>query len=130
MNSSPILIVSGEPNSVFIELFFKVFNNNKIKSVDLKQKMNFRYSIFKKNKTCLCTWNDSLDYSFYNNSNKTPEQIWINIANIINSLNNKLNTSNNKNYFIVSHHNILKKSIQFYYSINGQMIFFLIIKKL
>jgi 4-hydroxythreonine-4-phosphate dehydrogenase len=32
MNSSPILIVSGEPNSVFIELFFKVFNNNKIKS--------------------------------------------------------------------------------------------------
>ena len=32
MNSSPILIVSGEPNSVFIELFFKVFNNNKIKN--------------------------------------------------------------------------------------------------
>ena len=32
MNSSPILIVSGEPNSVFIELFFKVFSNNKIKS--------------------------------------------------------------------------------------------------
>ena len=32
MNSSPILIVSGEPNSVFLELFFKVFNNNKIKS--------------------------------------------------------------------------------------------------
>ena len=32
MNSSPIIIVSGEPNSVFIELFFKVFNNNKIKS--------------------------------------------------------------------------------------------------
>ena len=32
MNSNPILIVSGEPNSVFLELFFKVFNNNKIKS--------------------------------------------------------------------------------------------------
>ena len=32
MNSSPILIVSGEPNSVFLELFCKVFNNNKIKS--------------------------------------------------------------------------------------------------
>jgi 4-hydroxythreonine-4-phosphate dehydrogenase len=32
MNFSPILIASGEPNSVFIELFFKVFNNNKIKS--------------------------------------------------------------------------------------------------
>ena len=32
MNSNPILIVSGEPNSVFLELFFKVFNNNKIKN--------------------------------------------------------------------------------------------------
>jgi 4-hydroxythreonine-4-phosphate dehydrogenase len=32
MNFSPILIASGEPNSVFIELFFKVFNNNKINS--------------------------------------------------------------------------------------------------
>jgi 4-hydroxythreonine-4-phosphate dehydrogenase len=32
MNSNPILIVSGEPNSVFLELFFKIFNNNKIKS--------------------------------------------------------------------------------------------------
>ena len=32
MNYNPILIVSGEPNSVFLELFFKVFNNNKIKS--------------------------------------------------------------------------------------------------
>ena len=32
MNFNPILIVSGEPNSVFLELFFKVFNNNKIKS--------------------------------------------------------------------------------------------------
>ena len=32
MNSSPILIVSGEPNSVFLELFFKVLNKDKIKS--------------------------------------------------------------------------------------------------
>ncbi len=32
MNYSPILIVSGEPNSVFLELFFKIFNNNKIKN--------------------------------------------------------------------------------------------------
>ena len=32
MNFNPILIVSGEPNSVFLELFLKVFNNNKIKS--------------------------------------------------------------------------------------------------
>ena len=32
MNYSPILIVSGEPNSIFLELFFKVLNKNKFKS--------------------------------------------------------------------------------------------------
>ena len=32
MNYSPILIVSGEPNSVFLELFFKVLNQDEIKS--------------------------------------------------------------------------------------------------
>jgi 4-hydroxythreonine-4-phosphate dehydrogenase len=32
MNYSPILILSGEPNSVFLELFFKVLNKDKIKS--------------------------------------------------------------------------------------------------
>jgi len=32
MNFNPILIVSGEPNSVFLELFFKVINQNIIKS--------------------------------------------------------------------------------------------------
>ena len=32
MNYSPILIVSGEPNSVFLELFFKVLKKDKIKS--------------------------------------------------------------------------------------------------
>ena len=32
MNFNPILIVSGEPNSVFLELFFKVLNKNKIKN--------------------------------------------------------------------------------------------------
>ena len=32
MNSSPILIVSGEPNSIFLEIFFKVLKLKKIKS--------------------------------------------------------------------------------------------------
>ena len=32
MNSNPILLVSGEPNSVFLELFFKVINQNVIKN--------------------------------------------------------------------------------------------------
>ena len=32
MSSSPILIVSGEPNSIFLEIFFKVLKLKKIKS--------------------------------------------------------------------------------------------------
>jgi 4-hydroxythreonine-4-phosphate dehydrogenase len=32
MNYSPILIVAGEPNSIFLEIFFKVINKYKIKS--------------------------------------------------------------------------------------------------
>ena len=32
MNSKPILIFSGEPNSIFFEIFFKVIRNNKIKN--------------------------------------------------------------------------------------------------
>ena len=32
MNFNPILLVSGEPNSVFLELFFKVINQNVIKN--------------------------------------------------------------------------------------------------
>ena len=32
MSYSPILIVSGEPNSIFLEIFFKVINKKKIKS--------------------------------------------------------------------------------------------------
>ena len=32
MNSKVILIVSGEPNSIFLEIFFKVLKNKKIKN--------------------------------------------------------------------------------------------------
>ena len=32
MSYSPILIVSGEPNSVFLEIFFKTIKSKKIKS--------------------------------------------------------------------------------------------------
>jgi 4-hydroxythreonine-4-phosphate dehydrogenase len=32
MNYKPILIVTGEPNSIFLEIFFKVISKNKIKS--------------------------------------------------------------------------------------------------
>ena len=32
VNYSPILIVSGEPNSIFLEIFFKILKNKNIKS--------------------------------------------------------------------------------------------------
>ena len=32
MNFKPILIVAGEPNSIFLEIFFKIYTNSKIKS--------------------------------------------------------------------------------------------------
>ena len=32
MNFKPIILVAGEPNSIFFEIFFKVFKNKKIKS--------------------------------------------------------------------------------------------------
>ena len=32
MKFKPILIVAGEPNSVFFEIFFKTLKNNKFKS--------------------------------------------------------------------------------------------------
>ena len=32
MKFSPIIVVSGEPNSIFFEIFFKAIKNNKFKS--------------------------------------------------------------------------------------------------
>ncbi len=32
MNCKPILLVAGEPNSIFLEIFFKLFKNKKVKS--------------------------------------------------------------------------------------------------
>ena len=32
MNFKPIIIVAGEPNSIFFEIFLKIMNKNKFKS--------------------------------------------------------------------------------------------------
>jgi 4-hydroxythreonine-4-phosphate dehydrogenase len=56
MSYNPILIVSGEPNSIFLEIFFKVISKNKIKSpiilissknlLDLQmKKLNFKKKV-------------------------------------------------------------------------------------
>jgi len=46
MNSKPIIIVSGEPNSIFLEIFFKsIKKNNKIKYIYLSVPL-FSLSVF------------------------------------------------------------------------------------
>ena len=32
MNYKPILIVAGEPNSIFLEIFFKIYKKKKLKN--------------------------------------------------------------------------------------------------
>ena len=80
MNSSPILIVSGEPNSVFLELFCKVFNNNKIKSpiilISSKKLLNLQMKkLGFKNKIRLI---NSSKLKFYKLDNKTINLIDLN----------------------------------------------------
>ena len=80
MNSNPILIVSGEPNSVFLELFCKVFNNNKIKSpiilISSKKLLNLQMKkLGFKNKIRLI---NSSKLKFYKLDNKTINLIDVN----------------------------------------------------
>ena len=80
MNFNPILIVSGEPNSVFLELFFKVFNNNKIKSpiilISSKKLLNLQMKkLGFKNKIRLI---NSSKLKFYKLDNKTINLIDVN----------------------------------------------------
>ncbi len=80
MNSSPILIVTGEPNSVFLELFCKVFNNNKIKSpiilISSKKLINLQMKkLGFKNKIRLI---NSSKLKFYKLDNKTINLIDVN----------------------------------------------------
>ena len=45
MNFKPILLVAGEPNSVFLEIFFKASKNIKIKSPLIFIIYNFNFFI-------------------------------------------------------------------------------------
>jgi 4-hydroxythreonine-4-phosphate dehydrogenase len=45
MNTKPILIVAGEPNSIFLEIFFKTLKKNKFKKpiiIIVSKKLLFR----------------------------------------------------------------------------------------
>ena len=51
MNYKPIIIVSGEPNSIFFEIFFKTLKRSKFKKPDIKgERRSFSLNIVYQNK--------------------------------------------------------------------------------
>ena len=79
MNSKPILIVAGEPNSIFLEIFFKILGYKKIRSpiiiivsknllIKQMKKLNFDYKI------------NSIDEKYQNFKNLNNKKI--NIINV------------------------------------------------
>ena len=80
MNFKPILIVHGEPNSVFLEIFFKSLKNNKFKNPLIlicsqkilkfqMKKLKFKMDVKKINQSSLnkIKLNNNLSLSFYFN---------------------------------------------------------------
>jgi len=64
------------------------------------------------NENSLCTYDKSLYYVGDKNSSCSPEVVWNHIVDFVNRSNlNSIHQSAMKNFFIVSHHNTLKKSI-------------------
>ena len=64
------------------------------------------------NENSLCTYDNSLYYVGNKNSSCSPEVVWNHIVDFVNRSNlNSIHQSATKNFFIVSHHNTLKKSI-------------------
>ena len=70
------------------------------------------------NETSLCTWGNVLKFEGPKMLNCKPEVVWDKITTFINKKNSEMDSINptqtnlpKKNYYIVSHHNTLKKSI-------------------
>ena len=100
MNSKIILIVSGEPNSIFLEIFFKVLKNKKIKnpiiliSSENLLKLQMKKLKFKKNIKLI----NSKDIRQIKLDNKS-----INLINVnYNTVNAFEKISNKSNFFIKS----------------------------
>ncbi len=96
MNYNPILIVAAEPNSVFLEIFFKTIKNNKINSpiilISSKKLLVMQMKKLKFKKTIKILYPSKLDQ--YKLNNKT-----INLLNVEYSQNKafeKISTKSNK----------------------------------
>ena len=113
MKNKPIIIINGEPNSVFVEIFFKALNYKKYKSpiilISSIELIKFYIKKFKlKKKIKLIKLNNILDSNLNNNS--------INLININFKFNNKFEKISKKsNVFIEESFNtgltILKKGL-------------------
>ena len=73
MKNKPIIIINGEPNSVFVEIFFKALNSKKYKSpiilISSIELIKFYIKKFKfKKKIKLIQVNNILDSNLNNNS--------------------------------------------------------------
>jgi len=96
MNYNPILIVAAEPNSIFLEIFFKTIKNNKINSpiilISSKKLLVMQMKKLKFKKTIKILYPSKLDQ--YKLNNKT-----INLLNVEYSQNKafeKISTKSNK----------------------------------
>ena len=70
MNFKPIIIVAGEPNSIFFEIFIKIINKNKFKSpivLIASKKIILKQSRFLKKKI---SFNLINEYDIIKNKNK------------------------------------------------------------
>ena len=91
MNFKPIIIVAGEPNSVFLELFFKSFKKNKFKNplilIASQKLLELQMRTFKfKKKIKVLNKNRLFDYKLNNkhinliNVNYNPRKAFENIS--------------------------------------------------
>lgn len=120
MNYKPILIVAGEPNSIFLEIFFKSINKNYYKSpliiivckkLLIKQMKHFGFN-FKINQIDL----DSINFKKLNNKTINIINVDYSFKNIFEKISKKSNNYIKKSFTIASE--ILKKKKIFKF-ING-----------
>ncbi|WP_415321310.1 hypothetical protein ABXT63_01775 [Candidatus Pelagibacter sp. Uisw_092] len=111
MNYKPILIVAGEPNSIFLEIFFKSINKNYYKSpliiivckkLLIKQMKHFGFN-FKINQIDL----DSINFKKLNNKTINIINVDYSFKNIFEKISKKSNNYIKKSFTIASE--ILKK---------------------
>ena len=104
MSFSPILIVAGEPNSIFIEIFFKVFKIKKIKSpiilISSKKLLKFQMKKFKFKKNINVLELSKLNYRNLNNNSINLIDVQYDSIDAFKKITKKSNAYNKKSFEI------------------------------